>query len=907
MVELFQMWALVEVLGIICLPLTITVFHNLPDRGWAFTKAIGMALLAFCVWLPLMYVQSLPFSQMFIFGVLLILVALNLIGFMRVWRTLLQFVRSNISYIIVCEVVFLGMVFLLGWIRSYGPDIRINEMFMDEGFLAAIMRSPHFPPNDMWLSGYPINYYYYAHYTIAVLAKLLGQPSYVAFNTGISTFFGLTAVSLLGVTCNIVAWARYRRKRERTAPVAASYSSSNGRSERPDTVYPPLIGAVPYGLLTLIMGLILGNLASTQQWWIEHGDLPPLYWYDPSRVVDKTINEFPAFSFLLSCFHAHVLALAFTIVGIALAMNLFLEHDGKGLFAFGRGWRLPFTLGMTALIIGGLFTMNGWDYPTYLGLALICIALQQWLAYQAQFSFSLVLDVITAGIALGALSFFLYAPFYINFISPSQGIGIVGPADRSPIGEEVLVYAIFAFVFISLLLVTLFRKQVSGDNLESGDFVTLNPVAGPPGLNRAATHNGGVDYGRVSLHNSDQNSHDSNGSYKSSPLRHQANAGMPLAGTLPEQASTEPATNIDTAKLIGEYDNIPDAHERGESGLSGSLEAPSVSPLAENARSSVHVPVRRGRWDTRLIIVLIILVVGLLTLLVVKNSLTFVVAGSIAALGTMLVLTNLHDSPRAFTLLLGTVAFGLIAICEVFFLKDVFAGNFPRMNTVFKFYFQSWALLSITCGAGLYFILEHFRPAANATGEQRFVRRTAQAVWMAALLLFLVAGAIYPVVGSFQRTNHFAYRTNSLDGLAYMQTSDPADYYGIQWLNSNVQGDPVIVEALGPDYSDYARISAFTGMPTIMGWVGHEYQWRVNWLNKDINAADFNGRAHDINTIYTDKSPEVVLSLMAHYQAQYLYVGPLEEETYLGADLHRFSSFMQVVYSNQGVTIYKVK
>src|SRR6266446_5306204 len=213
MVELFQMWALVEVLGIICLPLTITVFHNLPDRGWAFTKAIGMALLAFCVWLPLMYVQSLPFSQMFIFGVLLILVALNLIGFMRVWRTLLQFVRSNIFYIIVCEAIFLGMVFLLGWIRSYGPDIRSFEMFMDEGFLAAIMRSPHFPPNDMWLSGYPINYYYYAHFTIAVLAKLLGQSPSIAFNTGICIFFGLTAVNLFGVTSNIVSWARYLRKR----------------------------------------------------------------------------------------------------------------------------------------------------------------------------------------------------------------------------------------------------------------------------------------------------------------------------------------------------------------------------------------------------------------------------------------------------------------------------------------------------------------------------------------------------------------------------------------------------------------------------------------------------------------------------------------------------------------------
>src|SRR6185312_6071511 len=360
-------------LGIICLPLTFTVFHNLPDRGWAFNKAIGIALLAFCVWLPLMYVQSLPFSQIFIFGVLLILIALNLIGFLRVWRKLLQFVRSNISYIVVCELVFLGMAFLLGWIRSYGPDIRINEMFMDEGFLSAIIRSPHFPPNDMWLAGYPINYYYYAHYTIAVLAKLLGQPSYVAFNTGISTLFGLTAANLLGVTCNIVAWARYRHQRARATAVAVSGAGVE-QSERPDIVYPPLLGTIPYGLLTLVMGLILGNLASTQQWWIQHGDLPPYYWYDPSRVIDKTINEFPAFSFLLSCFHAHVLTLAFTIVGIALGMNLFLEHNGKGLLAFGRGWRLPLTLGMTAVIIGGLFNMNGWDYPTYLGLALVCIA-----------------------------------------------------------------------------------------------------------------------------------------------------------------------------------------------------------------------------------------------------------------------------------------------------------------------------------------------------------------------------------------------------------------------------------------------------------------------------------------------------------------------------------------------------
>jgi len=213
MIELLQMWALVEVLGLMCLPLTITVLHNLPDRGWAFSKAIGIALLAFCVWLPLMSVHVLPFSQLFIAGVLFILLAFSIIGFIRVRRALAALVRANIFYIVVCEAVFLGMVFLLGWIRSYGPDIRSFEMFMDEGFLAAIMRSPHFPPSDMWLSGYSINYYYYAHFTIATLAKLLGQSPSIAFNTGISIFFGLTAVNLFGVTSNIVSWARYQRKR----------------------------------------------------------------------------------------------------------------------------------------------------------------------------------------------------------------------------------------------------------------------------------------------------------------------------------------------------------------------------------------------------------------------------------------------------------------------------------------------------------------------------------------------------------------------------------------------------------------------------------------------------------------------------------------------------------------------
>jgi uncharacterized membrane protein len=249
-------------------------------------------------------------------------------------------------------------------------------------------------------------------------------------------------------------------------------------------------------------------------------------------------------------------------------------------------------------------------------------------------------------------------------------------------------------------------------------------------------------------------------------------------------------------------------------------------------------------------------------------------------------------------------------------LKDVFAGgDFLRMNTVFKFYFQAWALLSVTSGAGLYFILEGFRPEASVASAQRWLQGSVQWLWLAGLFLLLLASAVYPLAGTYARTNHYMQRTNSLDGINYLQNckvpdcdyDTSGDYAAIRWLNSRVSGDPVIVEAVGDDYTSYARISAFTGLPTPMGWMGHEYQWRVNWLNNGLNAVDFDSRKSDVDTIYTDPHPSVVMSLLARYHVQYLYVGLLERMKYPTADLRRFSVFLHVVYSANGVTIYQVK
>src|SRR6266480_1969684 len=888
MAELLQMWAMVEVLGFVCLPLTITVFHNLPDRGWAFSKAIGTAVLAFCVWLPLMCLSVLPFSQFFIAGIFLLLLAGNIIGFLKVRQTIAKVVRVNVPYILISEAVFAGMMFLLGWIRSFVPDIRSFEMFMDEGFIAGIMRSPHFPPNDMWFAGYPINYYYYAHFTAATLGKLLGQSPSIAFNTGICMFFGLTAVNLFGVTSNIVSWAQHLRKRAHLNKVAEP-------QQLPGTSYPSLLRAVPYGYLTMLMGLVLGNLAATQQWWEQHGDWTQFNWFNPSRVVDRTINEFPAFSFLLSCFHAHVLALAFTIVAIALAFNLFLEYGGdgkgRGLRVFGSGWRLPLNLGVTALILGGLFTMNGWDFPTYLTLTIICIGLQQWMAYQSRFRIDLVLDVFTVVAALTALSFFLYAPFYLSFVSPSQGIGIVSATDRSAIRDEVLIYGLFVFIYVSLLVVNLVRPRLFAKIFSSEQSLALDSSKSDQmNLPQVGQENMQVSYSSGLLTTA-------SGSHRTAPIQQLEEetvsrnvVSVPLMGTL---SSADQHLEEDTASL-----NVV------------------AAPLADTENQSPdRLPPTSRRFtlpdwlDLRVISVVVILGVTLLAFTIMKNGLTFAVAFTIAALGTALALYHLHDRPRAFTLLLGAFAFGLVAMTEIVFLKDVFAGSYPRMNTVFKFYFQAWALLSITSGAALYFVYEGFQSAVSVKGWQRWVGRGGQVIWSAVLLVFFLAGMVYPIVGSYQRTNRYTQRTNSLDGLNYLQSYDPGEYAAIRWLNSHVQGGPVIVEAFNPqggDYSDYGRISAFTGLPTLMGWAGHEYQWRVNWLNDAYNANDFYHRGADISAIYTNTNPDTVLSLMNRYNAHYLYVGSLEKTTYPQANLNRFSGFMLRVYSANGVTIYRV-
>lgn len=112
-----------------------------------------------------------------------------------------------------------------------------------------------------------------------------------------------------------------------------------------------------------------------------------------------------------------------------------------------------------------------------------------------------------------------------------------------------------------------------------------------------------------------------------------------------------------------------------------------------------------------------------------------------------------------------------------------------------------------------------------------------------------------------------------LYALRYLETDFPEDVSAITWLKENIEGAPVVLEANGDSYTGFERVSASTGLPTILGWYVHEWLWRND-------TEDLNVKSTDIRNIYTSESEEQVRTLLKQYDVSYIFVGSKEREKY---------------------------
>jgi uncharacterized membrane protein len=222
-------------------------------------------------------------------------------------------------------------------------------------------------------------------------------------------------------------------------------------------------------------------------------------------------------------------------------------------------------------------------------------------------------------------------------------------------------------------------------------------------------------------------------------------------------------------------------------------------------------------------------------------------------------------------------------IPDYIYLKDVFG---VRLNTIFKFYYQAWVLWAVAAAGAVHALL------IADDGPGPIFRR----LFGGGLALVVGLGLVYPLLSIPDRVKEFP-EAPTLDGTAYFAREQPADYAAVQWLNTHVEGAPVILETPGGAYQYEGRVSAQTGLPTLLGWAGHEHQWRGNTVEQDKRTAV-------VQELCSTTDAQRTLTLLHEYDRTYVYVGPLER-TKCPAGLQKFDRLMEVVYDHDGVTIYK--
>ena len=778
MIDAFIWFITVELLSLIALPATFVLFKSLPDRGYAFGKALSILIISFLLWLAA-YAHILPNTRWAIILIIALLAIGSLFLFIRRRHQIVRFISENRTVIIVTEAIFLLSFVLYAVVRAYNPEILFGEKPMDFAFLNGILRSEYFPPHDPWLSGYSISYYYFGYLMMATLTKLTGIASSISFNLSLALLFALTTIGAFSIVYNLVRLSRGGFK-----------------------------AALGFGLVAAGFLVILGNLEGVLEllhahgfgsegfWnWVSIAGLDHPYhsihwyptdwwwWWRATRVIntlapgvpyglDYTITEFPVFSFLFADLHPHLMSLPFVLLNLAICLEILSSRASLGLGWLRRNWAKFLVF---AICLGSLGFINSWDLPTYIFLFALAALIGTYLA-RGKIDLLLLRNVGIFCFVLIACSLIFYLPFYLGLETQIKGIALVGDIDTRPL-HFFIFWGLLLFLTFSFILAqvwgTLRKRLPSWQHILWAILIPLLPLA--------------------------------------------------------IWAVAELATSAGFS-ILGKF------------------------------------------WH----ILPLLAILSLILLIIIKKSQRI---GKLEGEG---------ERAHLFVLVLLFTGFLLLMGLELFFIID--PHGIRRMNTMFKLYYQVWVFMAIASAFALYWLGPRWRLATMP-------RKLARASWWGICILLIAGSLIYPVTATITMSDSFGGEP-TLNGLAFVERSNPSEYEAIGWLNSDVKGAPVIVEAAGGYFTDYFRVSARTGLPTILGCPGHEFVWR---------GSDFPERQEDVNLIYESEDIGEVQELLEKYDVTYVYVGHVEREQYGDEVGKKFAAFLDVAFKNEGVTIYKVR
>jgi uncharacterized membrane protein len=230
------------------------------------------------------------------------------------------------------------------------------------------------------------------------------------------------------------------------------------------------------------------------------------------------------------------------------------------------------------------------------------------------------------------------------------------------------------------------------------------------------------------------------------------------------------------------------------------------------------------------------------------------------------------------------------------------------MNTVFKFYLQVWTLFAVSAAAALGWLAAELR---------RWLPNW-RTGWQVTLAILVAGAALYPLLGGLAKIKDRMEPSapHTLDGMTYMAHSTYADTWGqmdlsqdydaIRWMQENVTGSPVIVEANLRDlYRWGSRFSINTGLPGVTGWEWHQQQQRAVVPGNRVSA-----RIQEIDEFYLTQDLEQARTFLQKYEVKYIILGQQERGKYPGPGLEKFPAAAGVlwreVYREADTIIYEL-
>lgn len=817
----FLSWYLIiTLLGWLTFPLVYHLFPALTDRGYTLARTTGLLVWGYIFWL----FTSFGFSRNDVGGIILalaILIALSTWSLITHHASLITFLKSNIPLILTTEILFLVAFAFLAFVRSANPELASTEKPMELMFINSILQSETFPPQDAWLSGYAISYYYFGYVMTAMLAMLSGINGSTAHNLMTALIFGLGAIGSFGIVYNLLNPSRFAYQESDQSKIV------NRKSEVALPLLAPLFLLLISNLEALLEVLhragigwtkdpVIGTYSSTFWKWLDMKELsqPPLeplgwipdrylWWWRASRVIQdydiigghrEVIDEFPFFSFLLGDLHPHVLAIPFGLLAVSVALNIFCGgwKDSKVNFMGAQLRISPSGFLFATLLLGGLAFLNTWDILT--SAALIVFAFVLWRAKQNNWNWARLEDLFLLALPLGIISILLYFPFYLGF--SSQAGGILPNFMYITRGTHLWVMWGTLLIPIFSLILYIWIKEPARPNWKLALII---------GLGITLT---------LSL----------------------LTLAIGILGMIIEKDfvnATLTSYNMTAAQFLG----------------------------ATSLRRLSHIG-------------------SLLTLLAVLIS-------SLALLfrrNEKQETSNEEELPNpSFVLLLTVLGTLLVLAPEFVFLRDQFGY---RINTVFKFYYQAWILWSLVAAFGAGYLLKNLRGLTFANISFRLLTGTV-----------ILCGLLYPVFGLMTKTNNFEpIHGFDLNDFARIQRENAEDAAGIEFLLTQPEG--VIAEAVGGSYSYYGRVSTYTGYPTVLGWPGHEAQWRGGY---ELHGT----RQIDIETLYTTARWDEAQTIIERYGIRYIFIGNLERTT-MRVNEEKFMRHLKPIFQAGTTIIYEV-